>query len=194
MNIALSILLLVMGGLTFWILNESTLKWYIKTVLIASFCFFTVMFYTLIHTFLGWAAQQKDIPDKIAIHWVIVKEPNKLTGFEGKIYILIESVDQKNKNLFLKFFGYKGSSIEPRLHELKYSRGLHEQLSKNVIPKNKKGQPVAGKFLKGEDGGKGKKGNSKNSEKQDGEGSESQGQDWFFHELLPSEIHRKPER
>ena len=28
----------------------------------------------------------------------------------------------------------------------------------------------------------------------DGEGSESQNTDWEFHELLPSEIHQKPDR
>ena len=31
MNIALPILLLVFGGLSFWILTESKVKWYVKT-------------------------------------------------------------------------------------------------------------------------------------------------------------------
>ena len=192
MNIALAVLLLVVGAFTFWILNESLLKWYIKTALISCFCIFTITFYSLIHTFLGWAADQDDIPEKIAIHWVIIKEPNKLTGFEGKIYILLESIDVKNKNVFLKFLGYRNSSMEPRLHGVEYSRSLHEELAKNVMPKNKKGQPVAGKLKKGEKKGAAKDGNGK-KKAEEGDGSESQDQDWEFHELLPSEIHQKPD-
>ena len=44
MNIALPVLLLIFGGLTFWLLNESSLKWYFKTVCISVFCIFTVIF------------------------------------------------------------------------------------------------------------------------------------------------------
>ena len=129
MNTTLPILLLIFGGLSFWILGESKLKWYIRTVLIALFCSFTILFYTLIHTFLGWAAEQDDIPDKVAIHWVIIKEPNKILEYDGAIFILLESAE-KNDNFILKFFGYKQDGIEPRLHEMDYSRKLHEQLEK----------------------------------------------------------------
>jgi len=52
----------------------------------------------------------------------------------------------------------------------------------------KRGQPVAGRLTKGQ--GK----NGKANLKREGKGSESQEQGWHFHELLPSEIHRKPER
>jgi len=187
MNIALPILLLVFGGLTFWVLSESQLKWYFKATLISSFCIFTIMFYSLIHTFLGWGAEQADMPDKVAIHWVIIKEPNKLKNFEGKIYILLESVEDAS-GAFSNFFGYKRSKIEPRLFKMKYSRKLHEELAKRVIPRNKKGQPVAGKFLKGIEGKK-----SKGGHKKKGDGSESQEQEWHFHELLPSEVQGKPE-
>ena len=188
MNIALPILLLVVGSLTFWILSESTLKWYIKTTLIALFCAFTIFFYSTIHSFLGWAANQDDIPDKIAVHWIIIKEPNKFLSFDGKIYILIESAEQ-NQSKLLKLFGYKQSKIEPRLHEMKYSRKLHEELEK-IRSKLKNGRPVIGKLTKEGDAGNSKKGTGKNKK---GEGSESQEQEWHFHELLPSEIHRKPD-
>ena len=188
MNITLPILLLVFGGLTFWILNESKLKWYIRTLLIASFCSFTILFYTLIHTFLGWAAEQTDIPEKISIHWVIIKEPNKILDYDGRIYVLIESADQ-NSNTILKFFGYKQTGIEPRLHEMDYNRKLHEQLQK-IQERLKNGQPVLGS-LKPMEGGKGKKGNSDEKGKNGG-GSESQKQGWQFHELRPSDFLRKP--
>ena len=74
---------------------------------------------------------------------------------------------------------------------LKYSRELHEQLEK-VKGRLKQGQPVAGKLTKEGENGKGKKGQGKQGDKKGG-GSESQEQDWQFHELRPSDIHQKPD-
>ena len=192
MNIALPILLLVFGGLTFWILSESSLKWYFKTACISVFCLFTVIFWTTIHTFLGWPADQKDMPNKILVHWVIIKEPNKLKGFAGQIYILLESAEEIKAKKVSKFFGYTSDRIEPRLFKLEYSRELHEQMQK-LKSKMKNGQPVMGKLTKMEGDKKGKKGDKGKADK-DGDGSESQKQRWEFHELLPSDIHKKPER
>lgn len=192
MNIALPILLLVFGALSFWILTESRVKWYIKTACISVFCVFTVIFWTTIHTFLGWPADEEDMPEKIVVHWVIVKEPNKLIEFDGAIYILLESLEETKDGEVSKFFGYQRDRIEPRLFQLKYSRELHEQLAK-MKEKLKAGQPVAGKLTKSGQKGKGKKAGKGKSGKK-GEGSESQEQDWQFHELRPSDIHSKPER
>lgn len=190
MNIALPILLLVFGGLTFWVLTESSLKWYIKTACISVFCIFTIIFWSAIHTFLGWPALENDMPEKIIIHWVIIKEPNKLTKFDGRIYILLESAGKPSSNFLGRFFGYRKEKIEPRLHGLEYSRGLHERLEKQVIPRLKKGQVVAGKFMKGKKRqGAGRRGEG--LQKSKGGGSESQEQEWQFHELLPSDMHRK---
>ena len=193
MNIALPILLLVFGGLSFWVLNESSLKWYFKTACISVFCLFTVIFWTSIHTFLGWPALEDDMPEKVLIHWVIIKEPNKFTKSLGGIYVLLESADEPESNFLARFFGYKKEKIEPRLHGLKYSRELHEDLEKRIIPRLKAGQPVFGKLTKekkppnmGLGFDKGRSGK--------GDGSESQEQGWVFHELSPSEIHIKPER
>ena len=190
MNIALPVLLLVFGGLTFWLLTESQLKWYLKAACISVFCIFTIIFWSSISSFLGWAANEGDMPDKVLIHWVIIKEPNKLKKFDGKIYILLESANKLEQNLFLEFFGYNKDKIEPRLYELAYNRGLHEELERGVIPKLKKGQQVVGEFKKGKPKGRGEKG--KGEEKKGG-GSESQEQEWHFHELRPSDIHEKPE-
>jgi len=193
MNIALPILLLVFGSLTFWVLNESQLKWYIKSACISVFCIFTIIFWSSISSFLGWPADEDDVPKKILIHWVIIKEPNKFTEFDGAIYVLLESIEKSEDNKILKFFGYKKDITEPRLYGLSYSRELHERLEKGVMGKLKSGRPVAGKLNKGKGKGKkGKKGESKSDKK--GDGSESQKTKWEFHELLPSEIHTKPER
>ena len=191
MNIALPILLLVFGGLTFWILNESKLKWYLKTACITTFCLFTIIFWTSIHTFLGWPADEEDMPNKILVHWVIVKEPNKFEEFDGGIFILLETMEKPKANRVARFFGYGKNKMEPRLFGLKYSRELHEQLEK-VKGRLKQGQPVAGKLTKEGKNGKGKKGQGKQGDKKGG-GSESQEQDWQFHELRPSDIHQKPD-
>ena len=192
MNIELPILLLVFGGLSFWVLSESKLKWYFKTACITTFCIFTVVFWSSIHSFLGWAALEEDIPEKVVIHWIVFKEPNKFTKFNGRIYILAESVAQEESSSIARFFGYRKSNIEPRLYGMKYDRELHEQLQKSVMGRLKKGQAVAGKFLKKPKA----KGEGKDGEElgREGGGSESQKQRLEFHELLPSEIHRKPER
>ena len=191
MNIALPILLLALGGMTFWVLAESNIKWYLKTFCITAFCLFTVIFWSTIHTFLGWPANEQDMPEKILIHWVIIKEPNKLLKLDGSIHILLESLDEVETNELSKFFGYRREELEPRLFRLSYSRGLHEQLEK-MKGKLMSGRPVLGKLTK--DGGDGlsKKGEGNSGEK--GGGSESQEQEWHFHELLPSDIHRKPDQ
>jgi hypothetical protein len=131
------------------------------------------------------------MPEKSLIHWVIIKEPNKLIRSEGRVYVLLESVDEPKYNLFARFFGYQHEKIEPRLYGLKYTRQLHEQIEKGLMGRLRKGQPVSGRFIKTKGDGEGRnKGNG--SEK--GGGSESQEQEWEFHELLPSEIHQKPTR
>jgi hypothetical protein len=142
---------------------------------------------------LGWPAHSDDIPEKVLIHWIIIKEPNKFTKSKGRIFILVETAGEPKSNLLARFFGYRKEKVEPRLHGIKYNRGLHEELEKNVIPRLKQGQPVAGNFKKSEKGkGISKKGEAKADEK--GDRSESQEQDWEFHELRPSDIHKKPTR
>ena len=191
MNIALPLLLLIFGGLTLWLLTESQLKWYFKTACIATFCIFTTIFWSTIHSYLGWPAHESDIPEKVLMHWVIIKEPNKFTEFDGAIYVLAESVEEET-NSMRKIFGYSRDIIEPRLYQLEYNRTLHENLQNNIIPKLKAGQPVYGNLSKVKRESKLGFGKGKTPSK--GDGSESQEQEWHFHELLPSEIHQKPER
>ena len=150
------------------------------------------MFWTSIYTFLGWPALERDVPDKVLLHWAIIKEPNKATESKGRIYLLIESGKYSAPDPLAKFFGYKKENVEPRLYGIKYNRELHEHLEKKVMPKLKQGQPVLGKLTKKGEEGKGKIAGKDKGKKQDGEGSESQMQDWQFHELRPSDIQGKP--
>ena len=131
------------------------------------------------------------MPEKVLIHWVIIKEPNKFTEFNGAIYILVESAE-KETNSMRKVFGYSKDRIEPRLYQLEYNRTLHEKLQNNIVPKLKAGQPVYGKLSK--EKRESRLGYTSGKTPSKGDGSESQEQEWHFHELLPSEIHQKPER
>ena len=193
MSVALPILLLVFGSLTFWLLTESSVKWYFKSACIATFCIFTIVFWSTIHSYLGWPALKSDMPDKVLIHWVIVKEPNKVTKSKGAIYFLIESAEEK-KDSWLNVFTYKSDMPEPRLFALPYSRGLHEQIEKQMRQKLQQGQPVLGRLSKIKNSGKRMGKNSIAKDGKDGGGSESQEQDWEFHQLRPSDFLRKPER
>ena len=142
-----------------------------------------------IHTFLGWPANEEDMPEKILIHWVIIKEPNKLINSKGSISILLQSVEEPKGNSLSKFFGYRAEGLEPRLFKLKYNRKLHEKLEA-LKKRLGNGQPVAGKLTKTDKKGKAKKGEGKADKK--GEGSESQEQEWELHELRPSEYIGNP--
>ncbi len=189
MNIALPILLLVIGGLTFWLLVESSVKYYLKIACIASFCLFTVIFWGSIHSFLGWSALEDDMPEKVLIHWTIIKEPNEAINFAGRVYILLESAKSDEGTFLAKLFGYRKEEIEPRLFALEYSRSLHEQLE-GIKGRLSKGRPVLGELQKNKEGqGKGISGEQEGEG--EGGGSESQEQDWEFHELQPSDIRIK---
>ena len=66
-------------------------------------------------------------------------------------------------------------------------------IAKMLCPKLKKGQPVLGQLRKdGGKEGKGKIAGKNKAEGKKGDGSESQNQDWQFHELRPSDIQGKP--
>ena len=190
MNIAYAILLLIFGGLTLWLLTESKLKWYVKTLCITTFCIFTIVFWSSVHTFLGWPARDVDMPEKVRVHWVVIKEPDKLRELPGGIFFLVEAANPHDGNFLYKLFGYHSSSREPRQYGLPYSRQMHERLAASIIPKLKKGQPVFGKLTKLAGKGGPKAGDQKGKNK--GGGSESQEQDWEFHELRPSDFLRKP--
>tara|TARA_Y100000310_G_C20489432_1_gene718456 strand:+ start:90 stop:665 length:576 start_codon:yes stop_codon:yes gene_type:complete len=189
MNIALPLLLLIFGSLSFWLLTESSLRWYLKAACIATFCIFTIIFWSSIHSFLGWPANEDDMPEIVRVHWVVIKEPNKHTGYEGAIYFLVESV-QDETSLMLKLFGYKKSHNEPRLFGLPYDRDMHENLVQNMIPKLKSGQSVVGKLTKEKAGNLQRSNDNKTED--EGDGSESQEQEWHFHELQPSDFLEKP--
>lgn len=190
MSITIPLLLLIFGVLTFWLLMDSKINWTLKIASVSLFCIFTVVFYSSISTFLGWSALKEDIPEKMIIRAVVVKEPSFSLNVKGRIYFLLDVNKTKYKNKLLNMFGYESEKSEPRLFSVPYSRSLHEELQKEVIPRLKDGQVVAGTLKKGKGDGKG---NGKSGKGKDGKGSgsESQDQEYHFYNLKPSDIQRK---
>jgi len=186
MNITFSLLLLVIGALTLWLLIESKIKWYLKMLCISTFCLLSVVHWQSLTSFLGHPALAEDMAEKVMIHWVVVREPAKLTDDPGAIYLLVES-RKKEQGWAKDVFGYKSDVSKPRLFGLPYSRDLHEHLAKNVMPSLKEGQPVYGLFTKKDKDGNSKKG----GDDKKSHGGESQEQEWVFHLLRASDFLRK---
>jgi hypothetical protein len=183
MFIAISLLLLSLFALSFWILKESKVKLIVKLILITTFFTFCTLLGFSLQSFMGWSANDSMIPKVVAIRHVVIKEPNKQLGLEGSIHILIEHPPTRYDAWWLQLFAYKTSKSEPRLFRLPYSRELHETMQNDVIPKNMRGQIVMGELTKGKGGkagfgkggkgkGRGGKGKGRGNGNGEGEGDE----------------------
>lgn len=106
MNISLSILLLCLFSLSFWVLSESRVKLYLKVLLVVGFSFFTVVFYNSTVSFLGWGTPPKELPEILSIRSVVVKEPNQNNKEIGGIWFLIEQPTVKYNETTLNLFGF----------------------------------------------------------------------------------------
>lgn len=200
MSISLSILLLCLFSLSFWVLASSNVKWQLKVLLIVGFSFFTVAFYNSTISFLGWGAPPRALPEILSIRSVVVKEPNRVNNERGGIWFLIEQPTVKYNETTLNVFGFNVKDSEPRLFGLPYSRKLHEQLTngeeRSVIARTQRGQMIRGTLTKGfsdEQGQRGSKGfpGQRGEKSGKGSGSESQSQEWMFYDLKPSYFQEK---
>ena len=180
MFIALSISLILVFALAFWILKESSVPFFFKVLAITLAFVFCVLFSPVWESTMGWAAKDKYVPSIVSIRHVVIKEPNEQLQFAGSIYLLLESAPTKYDSLVMNIFAYKTDRSEPRLFRLPYSRDLHEELQKNVMPSNAKGQIVTGKLQqkgKGKGKGKGKDGKPGEGDGKDGQGKDGKGKD-----------------
>jgi len=208
MFITVSLLLIILFSFGFWIIKESSVPLYLKICAISFFFFFCVVFSIALDSAMGWAASPRGLPSVVTIRSVVVKEPDQQRNFKGSIYFLLDMPPTKYDTWLLSIFGHKTENIEPRLFKLPYSRPLHEQMEKNVIPKLMKGQVVQGKLGKGSQNGKGNgegegdgdgdsdgNGNGRSGQRgsrgANGGGSDSLGNDYQFYELPPSYFIRK---
>lgn len=149
-------------------------------ILITTFFLFCTLLGLSLSSFMGWSANDNNIPKIVSIRHVVIKEPNKLLGLEGAIHLLIEHPPTKYDAWWLQLFAYKTSKSEPRLFRLPYNRELHKVLQESVIPQLMRGQIVTGELVKGEGkgggqfgfgkGGKGGKGKGKGKGQGQGDG------------------------
>jgi hypothetical protein len=196
--ITLAILLLLLFGLSFWLLKESRINIYIKLLIIFTFFSFCVLVPPAFKTYMGWPASPTLLPEIVTIYNVVIKEPSQQLNTKGGIYFLIEHPATKYDVWWLNLFGYETKRSEPRLFRLPYSRKLHEDLEKNVIPKTRRGQTVTGKINKlkgngasgegneGTERGQGRDGNRQG--KRSFNGGESLETEYMFYVLPPSQL------
>lgn len=189
MTIALSILLLLLFVMGFWIVKSTTVPTPFKVGSIVLFFLFCVVMATTMESSLGWATSNtKNIPETLTIRHVVIKEPNPRADFRGSIYLLLDiPIEDRNDAFLTKLLGTKPEQIEPRLFRVPYSRQLHETMQRDVIPKLQKGQVVRGKLAKvSREGNQNPQGEEGTNAMQRPGGSESLQTDYQFYELPPS--------
>ena len=93
----------------------SNWSWPVKAgSIILTTCFYTVTYFSL-PPLLGWPTSA-DLPDKFKLIAAEIRQPNKVTGDKGSIFLWVSRVDDLN------------SSTSPRAYKLPYSDPLHEQV------------------------------------------------------------------
>lgn len=204
----LSLLLILLFVLGFWIVKGSPAPFSIKVVSITLFFSFCVMMAATLDSSMGWSAigkPGKNIPEIVTIRNIVIREPNPSLSFDGSIYLLLDMTENKTDSTLLRLFGHIPEGVEPRLYRLPYSRSLHEQLQKSVIPRLLKGQTVTGRLKKGPRGedegegefdgegdgnGHGRSGRGRNGQGPGGNGNGGDNRDTEFHfyNLPPSEL------
>ena len=126
---------------------------------------FSTFLWGSLGTIKGWPTTES-VPDKYELKWVVIKEPNKITNDPGAIFLWMIDLHAKSKEAGV-----------PRVHEVPYSKELHQQANK-AMGKIGKG----GKFFGSKDGGKGGigdgdgDGNGKGGKGGKGKGKKGQGQ------------------
>lgn len=109
------------------VLIYSNLHWAIKSaVMTLSLGFFVITYYSFT-PLMGWPVSE-ELPDELQFQGAYIRQPNKITGSEGGIYLWAVNL---NKNI---------SQQLPRAYRLPYSDPLHEKVveakrkTKNGVP------------------------------------------------------------
>ncbi len=76
----------IMLFLLLWLIIFTEGKWFLKFAAVAATLFFSVSLWHSIDSLLGLPSETQ-LPDKFLVHWIVIEEPNKITGDEGSIYI-----------------------------------------------------------------------------------------------------------
>jgi hypothetical protein len=180
MNIALPIGFLILATILLWFLIYTKGKWGIKVALIMLGGFYSLVVFDSLGTYAGWATSET-LPDEFRVHWIVINEPNKKTGDKGNIYVWIGGAKAS-----LSVFGYKSAQAEPRSYSLPYSLEMHKKAA-GALALLRKGKAVFGKKGKGKGGFGGEEDDGKEGDPRNkGPRNFSRGQEFEFHELLPT--------
>lgn len=139
--ILLAILLLSLNLRSNW-------PWPVKAMSIVLVSAFYLITYKSFPPLLGWPTQQT-LPERFRVVSAHVDQPNKLTGFDGSIYLWVTEIDDLSK------------VTKPRAFELPYENELHEKiiqlnakLTKNILQLGEYKEPEEGALLNVEERGR----------------------------------------
>lgn len=195
----------IISILVLWFVIGSKGWWWIKALVVAGSVLFSISLWHSLDALQGWPTNES-LPDKFEIKWLVIKEPNKKTGDEGGIYVWAKDLQPKKTKSGKFILHNKGTSDEPRLHTIPYSRKMHEQ-AEGIKKQIAAGKPFYGEVKKGGgvgEAGKGKgKGKGEGKGRGRGKGGKGRGkgsgrggdlsneQDPIFHELPPPVLPEK---
>jgi hypothetical protein len=178
LGIPLTFVILV--AVILWFIIWGKGHWLLKAVVVAVSLYFGIATWQSLNGLLGWPAPESEsLPDKFAVHWVVIKEPSKKTADPGAIFIWVSG--PVKESLFAPDFK------EPRAYKLPYSKEMHQR-AEGALSLIRKGEKVIGMRGKGKGKGWGQKGKGK------GEGEGEKGAwgmsrkhipDIVFHKLPP---------
>lgn len=99
---------------------RTTFHWILKASLITAVTFFYILTYNSFKEILGWPTKES-LPERFRLVAAQIYEPNVVTSSEGSIFIWITDMNDRS------------GLGTPRSFEIKYSKQLHEQVSKATI-------------------------------------------------------------
>ncbi len=159
-TVGLSVMFILFAVLILWSIIGARGWWWLKVPVIAGTLYFGLAVWYSVDSHLGWATYH-DPPRKFMVEWMVVDEPDKVTGDPGSIHILLTKVDHPEdmdgitwKDQYLTIIGYRGNDEEPRLFVRPYSRGLHQAASQ-VAQMRRAKKKVVGEFKNGKFGAEG---------------------------------------
>jgi len=188
----------VITSLLLWVIIGSKGHWATKAFVIAVALYFCLSVGVSIRGFKGWPTDEP-LPDEFYVHWMVIQEPDRKTGFGGAIFAWVHPLKERKKTSgwtdYLVLL--RGDSSEPRAYKLLYTRKLHEK-AQEALGMIRGGQQVVG--LNGSGSGEGEAGSGEDPSgqgggegSQDGEGAGSltEGGDISFQRLPPPVLPEK---
>lgn len=188
--------------LVLWFIIGAKGHWLIKAMTIGAALHLCLSIGLSLSGLGGWPSNDP-LPNKFIVNWILVQEPDKVTGEAGTVYLWVTDISDKKDPTAMRqgwkrfFFSLsKDQDGSPRVHSAPYSKDKHKE-AEDILTKIR-----AGKTVVGERGGAGGEGDGEGGEEGmggdgedgvEGEGSEGAGSfsrtnDITFHELPPTSL------